>query len=80
LNLSVTAKLIENMDSQIVGVALNRIIGAVGDILANYDSVEVNLGQLGKLSALNREVIFIPALKTKITNVQNKVRYVFEKP
>mgnify|MGYP006976764531 FL=1 len=61
------------MDPQIVGVALNRIIGAIGDILANYESVEVNLGQLGKLSALNREVIFTPALKTKITNVQNKV-------
>jgi len=71
--LSVTAKLVENMDPQIVGVALNRIIGAIGDILANYESVEVNLGQLGKLSALNREVIFTPALKTKITNVQNKV-------
>ena len=64
----------ENLDSQIVGVALNRIFQSIGDLLANFESCEINLGQLGKLSALKKEVHFTPSLKTKIANYGNKVR------
>jgi len=62
----------ENLDSQIVGVALNRIFQSIGDLLANFESCEINLGQLGKLSALKKEVHFTPSLKTKIANYGNK--------
>lgn len=63
------------MDPQIVGTALNRILTTVGEILGNYNNIEVNLGHMGKLTGVNRTISFTPALKTKGGQVQHKVYF-----
>jgi len=69
------ARLAENLDPQIAGVALSRVIGIIGEILASYENVEVNLAQFGRLNTQNKEVTFSPALKSKGNKFQAKVEY-----
>ena len=69
------ARLSEGLDPQIAGVALGRVISVIGEILASYETVEINLGQFGRLSTLNREVSFSPALKPKGSKFQAKVTH-----
>ncbi len=69
------ARLAENLDPQIAGVALSRVIGIIGEILASYENVEVNLSQFGRLNTQSKEVTFSPALKTKGNKFQAKVEY-----
>ena len=66
-------RLAENLDAQIATVALSRIIGVIGEILATYENVEINLSQFGRLCGLNKEVIFAPAVKPKGNKFQAKV-------
>lgn len=73
LNLNVMARLADNLDPQIAGVALSRVISIIGEILATYENVEINLGQFGRLYGHSREVAFAPAVKSKGNKLQSKV-------
>lgn len=73
LNLNVMARLADNLDPQIAGVALSRVISIIGEILATYENVEINLGQFGRLYGHSREVVFAPAVKSKGSKLQAKV-------
>ena len=59
LNYKSMAK-ISDKDKQVVQVSLNNMFQLIGELLSESGNIEVNLGNLGKFSSINRSVIYSP--------------------
>lgn len=60
------------LEKQVVATALANIFALVGELFTEHGNVEVDLGPLGKLSSVDRTVIFQPMAKQKGPVMQGK--------
>jgi dynein heavy chain len=61
-----------NLEKQVMSTALTNIFQVIGEILASYNHVEIDLGVLGKLESKQSAVTFKPAAKPKTLNLLGK--------
>ena len=62
-----------NIESQAVSSSLSNLFGHLGQILAEGKNVEIDLGPLGKLTGLDKNVTFSPPYKQKPSAIHGKV-------